>query len=740
VANPNSNTVSVIDTATNTVTDTLSSVGAYPNRLAVAPTGSVVFVSGSQGVYAVDIVTHTVLATVPMSGSSVSLDVSPDGARLYRVWSNIGGTFLSIIETSGYTVVTTIGARIVGNAGAVRVSPDGAFLYLSYPNTPYSVSVISTAAGNALVSSFSVPGPPGAAAFAPSSNDVIAPALITVHPASVAGGTSSTGYVVLSGGAPAGGAAVSLSSDDNAAVVPATVTVPAGSKTAIFNVTTQPGSASKSVNITAVYNTLSTSAVLTVIPQAAVAVSSVAVNPTTVVGGNSATGTVTLAVPAPAGGVTVDLWTNGSPAFVPANVTIPAGSTTATFPVTTIYTAANTPDTITAFLNGTSATTTITVTLPPVVLSVSVNPTNVPGNGSATGTVTLNVPAPTGGAAVQLWTSGPLVAVPASVTVAAGSTIATFPVTTGNVAAATQGSITAFLNGTSIATPITVTPLAVASLSVFDPTVAGSASTTGELRLNLPVTAPTVIQLWTNGSPVFVPESVTIPAGGKSIYFNVTTNYVATPTQGTITAYLNGQTTNLTINVTPIALASITAGPPIQNSGMSIGGTVNLVGPAPPGGVVVQIWTNGSPVFVHQTSVTVPFGSTYANFEVETDYVTSSTVGTITAFLNGQSMTATVTVNPPIAVASVSVSPASVPCGGTATGTVTLNAPALTSPPTVYLWTNGSPAFVVPQVNVQGSTTATFPVWTNCVGTPAQGTITAYLNGQSVTTTIEVTQ
>ncbi|HEU5022534.1 MAG TPA: hypothetical protein VFT60_11605 [Bryobacteraceae bacterium] len=71
---------------------------------------------------------------------------------------------------------------------------------------------------------------------------------------------------------------------------------------------------------------------------------------------------------------------------------------------------------------------------------------------------------------------------------------------------------------------------------------------------------------------------------------------------------------------------------------------------------------------------------------------------------------------------------------------MTLNAPALTSPPTVYLWTNGSPAFVVPQVNVQGSTTATFPVWTNCVGTPAQGTITAYLNGQSVTTTIEVTQ
>jgi hypothetical protein len=438
--------------------------------------------------------------------------------------------------------------------------------------------------------------------------------------------------------------------------------------------------------------------------------------------------------------VTVDLWTNGSPAFVPTSVTIPAGSISATFPVTTIYTATNTPDTITAFLNGTSATTTITVTLPPSVLSVSVNPTNVPGNGSATGTVTLNFPAPPGGASVQLWTSGPLITVPASVTVAAGSTTATFPVTTGNPAAPTQGSITAFLNAASITTSITVTPLAVASLSVFDPALAGSASTTGQVRLNLPVTAPTVIQLWTNGSPVFVPESVTIPAGGQGIYFPVTTNYVTTPTQGTITAYLNGQTTTLTINVTPIALASITAGPPIQNSGMGITGVVTLVGPAPQGGVVVQLWSNGSPALLDQTSVTIPFGSTWANFSATADFVTSPKVGTITAFLNGQSMTTTVTVNPPLAVASVSVSPASVPCGGTATGTVTLNAPALTSPPTVYLWTNGSPAFVTPQVNVQGSTTATFPVWTNCLNTPGQGTITAYLNGQSVTTTIEVTQ
>jgi YVTN family beta-propeller protein len=737
VANSDSNTVSVIDTATNTVANTISNAGSVPEHLAVSPTGSLVFVSGTQGISAIDIATGAVVASVSMPGSPLGLAVSPDGAFLYRTYSNIGGSFLAVVETAGYTVVTTIGARIVGHPGDLRVSPDGAFLYVSYP-TPATVSVISTA-DYALVSSFSVAGPPGPVAFAPS-NVVIAPDLITLHPATVSGGTSAAGYVVLNGAAPAGGAAVSLSSDDGSVTVPATVTVPAGSKTATFNVATQPVGSSESVNISAVYSSLSKSAVFTVIPASAVSVSSVSVNPTTVIGNNAATGTVTLSAPAPSGGVTVDLWTNGSPAFVPASVTVPAGSTTATFPVTTIYTPSTVPDTITAFLNGTSATTILTVTPPAAVRSVSVNPTEVPGNGSATGTVTLNVPAPPGGTVLQLWTSGSLTSVPASVTVPAGSTTATFPVTTGSVAASTQSTISAFLDGRIVATSITVTPLAVASLSVFDPTLAGSSSTTGNVRLNLPVTAPTVIQLWTNGSPVFVPTSVTIPAGGKSATFTVTTNYVSATTQGAITAYLNGVSTTTPVTVTPIALASITAGPPIQTSGMSIGGRVTLAGPAPSGGVVVQLWTNGSPVFVHTTSVTVPFGSNYADFEVDTDFVASPTVGTITAFLNGQSMTATVTVTPPLALVSVSVSPASVPCGGTATGTVTLNSAALTSQPTVYLWTNGSPAFVTPQVDVQGSATATFPVWTNCVGTPTQGTITAFLNGQTVTTTINVTQ
>ncbi len=742
VANPDSSTVSVIDTATNTLATTISSAGSYPDGLAVSPAGSVVFVSGADGISAIDIATRTVVASVSMPGSPLGLAVSPDGAFLYRTSSNSGGSFLSVLKTAGYTVVTTINQTIVGDPRDLRASPDGAYLYVSY-NNPAGVSVLSTATYS-LASRFSTPGPAGPVAFAPLSNAVIAPALVTLHPATVAGGTSATGYVVLTGAAPAGGATVSLSSNDSSVTVPASVIVPAGAKTASFNITTQPVSSAKSVNISAVYNTLSKSAVFTFIPTAAVTVSSVSVNPAAIVGGDLSTGTVTLTVPAPAGGVTVDLWTNGSPAFVPASATIPAGSTSATFPVTTNFVAAATPGTITAFLNGASATTAVSVMARPAVASVSVNPGTVPNSGSATGTVTLTGSSPAGGTVVQLWTNGWPVFVPMTVTIPAGSLSATFAVTTSYVTTTTQGTITAFLNGKSVTTTLTVLMSPVlASVYPNAPAVAGSSSAAVSLTLSSAAPAGgVVVQLWTSGFPLSVPASVTFNAGSSTATFVMTTGYVATPTQGTITAFLNGQSLTATVTVVPVALASVSMNATTWPGGTAGTGTVTLTFPAPAGGEVVQLWTNGSPGYIKQTSIAIPSGATEGHFDFQTDIVASPRVSTITAFLNGQSVTTTLTVMPPITLASVSVSPPRVPGSVSATGTVTLSkpVPATGAGILVWLWTNGSPAFVPEAVTVPpGANSVTFPVTTNYVTTSTQGTITAYLNGQSVTATITVT-
>jgi hypothetical protein len=71
-------------------------------------------------------------------------------------------------------------------------------------------------------------------------------------------------------------------------------------------------------------------------PSSSVSLSSLTVRPTDVVGGDPATGTVTLSSAAPSGGFVVDLTSdNTAAATVPPTVSVPAGSTSAAFTVST---------------------------------------------------------------------------------------------------------------------------------------------------------------------------------------------------------------------------------------------------------------------------------------------------------------------------------------------------------------------------------------------------------------------
>jgi hypothetical protein len=90
--------------------------------------------------------------------------------------------------------------------------------------------------------------------------------------------------------------------------------------------------------------------------------SSVALNPTSVVAGSPSTGTVTLSGPAPQGGAVVSLSSSVSAATVPASVTIAAGSASANFSVTTSAVTASTPVTISASYAGETKSASLTVT------------------------------------------------------------------------------------------------------------------------------------------------------------------------------------------------------------------------------------------------------------------------------------------------------------------------------------------------------------------------------------------
>jgi uncharacterized delta-60 repeat protein len=88
----------------------------------------------------------------------------------------------------------------------------------------------------------------------------------------------------------------------------------------------------------------------------------VLLDPLSIQGGMTGTGTVMLTGPAPAGGIVVKLESsNPAVASVPASVTIPAGATTATFPVTTQAVTTQTTVRITASVEGANNGIVITV-------------------------------------------------------------------------------------------------------------------------------------------------------------------------------------------------------------------------------------------------------------------------------------------------------------------------------------------------------------------------------------------
>lgn len=183
-----------------------------------------------------------------------------------------------------------------------------------------------------------------------------------------------------------------------------------------------------------------------------VALSSVTVSPSSVIGGVSSAGTVTLTSAAPATGVVVNLASSIGAAQLPGSITIPANATSANFAVTTSSVTALTAGNISASYNGVTKSASISV-LPPAsaaLASLTLNPTVVAGGASSIGTVTLSALAPTGGIAVNLSSSHPYRAtVPSAITIPAGSSAANFIITTTKgskkitaTITASQGSIT----------------------------------------------------------------------------------------------------------------------------------------------------------------------------------------------------------------------------------------------------------------------------------------------------------
>ena len=142
ISGPNAG-VAVIDTASDTVI-TQVPVGNQPFSLATTPDGSRLysanFVGGSVSV--IDTATNTVTATLSGGGmrTPTSLAVAPDGSRVYMVDFNANRLF--VIDTATNTVTAGLGG-LAGPEG-VSITPDGAHLYIA-DAANNTVTVVETA-------------------------------------------------------------------------------------------------------------------------------------------------------------------------------------------------------------------------------------------------------------------------------------------------------------------------------------------------------------------------------------------------------------------------------------------------------------------------------------------------------------------------------------------------------------------------------------------------------------------
>ena len=152
-------------------------------------------------------------------------------------------------------------------------------------------------------------------------------ASLSVSPSTVAGGGTATGTATLERAARPGGVVVQLATSNFAvATVPSTITVPENATSATFPITTSATTSNAQVVISGLADNTgwSQTAGLVVTPggPSGPTLSTVGVSPTSVVGGATSTGTVTLSG-APRRWRDVSLSDNSSAATVPASVTVP---------------------------------------------------------------------------------------------------------------------------------------------------------------------------------------------------------------------------------------------------------------------------------------------------------------------------------------------------------------------------------------------------------------------------------
>jgi hypothetical protein len=187
-----------------------------------------------------------------------------------------------------------------------------------------------------------------------------------------------------------------------------------------------------------------------------------------------------------------------------------------------------------------------------------------------------------------------------------------------------------------------------------------------------------------------------------------------------------------------IVLSSLTLSP-----ASCIGGCGNAIGKVTLSAVAdvskVISLTNTNPAATMPSSVTVPAGAKAATFTIVASVVTSTKSGTVSATLDGTTLSKTVTVKP-VTVKSLSLSPGTVIAGSGSVATVTLTCKAPVDMTVTVTSSNVARATVASATLIipAGSLTGTVGVSTTA-GSLTSVTIKAKVNGASKSAVLSIT-
>ena len=134
---PAAGAIAVIDTGTNTLTDTIA-VGILPSGVVVAPDGRHAFVPNLQhghGVVSViDATTNAVIDSITVTaptGRPQGVAITPDGRHLYVAAEGADGVGQDAVKIIDTTTKATIGSIALSPCeSAAAITPDGRFVYV----------------------------------------------------------------------------------------------------------------------------------------------------------------------------------------------------------------------------------------------------------------------------------------------------------------------------------------------------------------------------------------------------------------------------------------------------------------------------------------------------------------------------------------------------------------------------------------------------------------------------------